>query len=164
MLSPNLVNAMNYVYRGSAIATSHWLLHTMQNTILISCNLTMDNLNKCESSAHEQGSDVLCELEKEPFSLWDHFRALYTTYASYIYRVFQEERSIFWEVIVSVILSNIVYAYVSYSERFPRYYFTVNTWHNSKPWNSSKLYLRTYLPPHRTPMLFSYKGISVNTV
>jgi hypothetical protein len=36
-----------------------------------------------------------------------------------IYRVSQEERSIFWEVTVSVILSS-VYVHVSYSERFPR--------------------------------------------
>jgi hypothetical protein len=36
------------------------------------------------------------------------------------YRMSQEERSIFWEVIVSVILSINVYVYVSYSERFPR--------------------------------------------
>jgi hypothetical protein len=38
-----------------------------------------------------------------------------------IYRVSQEERSVFWKVIVSVILSKkIVYVHVSYSERFPR--------------------------------------------
>jgi hypothetical protein len=36
------------------------------------------------------------------------------------YRVSQEERSIFWEVMISVILSKkSVYAHVSYSERFP---------------------------------------------
>jgi hypothetical protein len=41
-----------------------------------------------------------------------------------LYRMFQEERSIFWEVIVSKQKS--VYVHVSYSERFPRYsYFTV---------------------------------------
>jgi hypothetical protein len=38
-----------------------------------------------------------------------------------IYRVSQEERSIFWEVIVSVILSKKLYMNMSYSERFPRY-------------------------------------------
>ena len=39
-----------------------------------------------------------------------------------IYRMSQEERSIFWEVIVSVILSKKpLYEHVSYSERFPRY-------------------------------------------
>jgi hypothetical protein len=39
----------------------------------------------------------------------------------------QGERSIFWEAIVSVILSKkCVYVHVTYSERFPRYsYFTV---------------------------------------
>jgi hypothetical protein len=31
----------------------------------------------------------------------------------------QEEKSIFWEVIISVILRKIVYEHVSYSERFP---------------------------------------------
>jgi hypothetical protein len=38
-----------------------------------------------------------------------------------IYKVSQEERSIFWEDIVSVILSkkNCVCIHVSYSERFP---------------------------------------------
>jgi hypothetical protein len=42
------------------------------------------------------------------------------------YRVSQEEGSIYWEVIASVILNKKVYMYVSYSERFPRYsYFTV---------------------------------------
>jgi hypothetical protein len=39
----------------------------------------------------------------------------------FIYRMSQEERTIFWEVIVSVILSQkIVYVHVSYPERFPR--------------------------------------------
>jgi hypothetical protein len=39
-----------------------------------------------------------------------------------IYRVSQEERTIFWEVIVSLILSKkTLYEHVSYSERFPRY-------------------------------------------
>jgi hypothetical protein len=43
-----------------------------------------------------------------------------------IYRLPQEERSIFWEVIVTVILSKIVYIHVSYFERFPRQsYFSV---------------------------------------
>jgi len=37
-----------------------------------------------------------------------------------IYRVSQEERSIFWEVIVLAILSKNVYMNVSYSERFAR--------------------------------------------
>jgi hypothetical protein len=45
---------------------------------------------------------------------------------SALYRVSQEGRSIFWEVIVSVILSETVYMHMSYSERFPRQsYFTV---------------------------------------
>jgi hypothetical protein len=46
---------------------------------------------------------------------------------SMLYGVSQEEMSIFWEVIVSVILrKNTVYVHVSYSERFPRYsYFPV---------------------------------------
>jgi hypothetical protein len=40
--------------------------------------------------------------------------------------VSQEERSILWEDTVSVILSKNIYAYKSYSERFPEYgYFTV---------------------------------------
>jgi hypothetical protein len=40
-----------------------------------------------------------------------------------LYRMSQEERSIFWELIVSVI---IVYILVSCSKQFPRYsYFTV---------------------------------------
>jgi hypothetical protein len=39
----------------------------------------------------------------------------------FVYRVYQEERSVFWEVIVSVVLSKKkVYIHVSYSERFPR--------------------------------------------
>jgi hypothetical protein len=38
----------------------------------------------------------------------------------FVYRVSREEMSIFWEVIVSVILSKKVYMYVSYSERFLR--------------------------------------------
>ena len=38
-----------------------------------------------------------------------------------LYWVSQEERSIFWEVIVAVILSKkTLYEHVSYSERFPR--------------------------------------------
>jgi len=37
-----------------------------------------------------------------------------------LYRVSQEEMSIFWEVIVLVILSKRVYMYVSYSEWFLR--------------------------------------------
>jgi hypothetical protein len=38
-----------------------------------------------------------------------------------IYRMSHEERSIFWEVTVSVILSKkSVYVHVSYSEQFPR--------------------------------------------
>jgi hypothetical protein len=43
-----------------------------------------------------------------------------------LYTMSQEDRSIFWEVIVSVILRKTVYVIVSYYERFPRYsYFTV---------------------------------------
>jgi hypothetical protein len=39
-----------------------------------------------------------------------------------VYRMSQEERTIFWEVIVWVILSKkTLYEHVSYSERFPRY-------------------------------------------
>jgi hypothetical protein len=39
-----------------------------------------------------------------------------------LYRVSQKERSVFWEVIVLVILSKkTLYEHVSYSERFPRY-------------------------------------------
>jgi hypothetical protein len=42
-------------------------------------------------------------------------------FAVLLYRVSQKERSIYWEVIVSVILSkNNVYVRVSYSEPFPR--------------------------------------------
>jgi hypothetical protein len=38
-----------------------------------------------------------------------------------VYRLSQEERSIFWVVIVSVIINKkSVHVYVSYSERFPR--------------------------------------------
>jgi hypothetical protein len=37
-----------------------------------------------------------------------------------LYRVSQEEMSIFWQVIVSAILSKRVYLYLSYSEWFPR--------------------------------------------
>jgi hypothetical protein len=36
-----------------------------------------------------------------------------------VYRMSQEERSVFWAVTVSAILSG-VYVHVSYSERFPR--------------------------------------------
>jgi hypothetical protein len=44
----------------------------------------------------------------------------------FTFRVSEEERSIFWEVIVSVILTKTVYVHVSYSELFPRYnYFTI---------------------------------------
>jgi hypothetical protein len=43
-----------------------------------------------------------------------------TTFSvSRLYRVSQEERSIFWEVNVSVILRKTLYEHVSYSERFP---------------------------------------------
>jgi hypothetical protein len=49
-----------------------------------------------------------------------------------IYRMFQEERSILWEIRVSAIVIKKTYVHVSYSERFPRYrYFTVqfqNCW------------------------------------
>jgi hypothetical protein len=46
---------------------------------------------------------------------------------NYIYRVSEEERSLFWEVIVSVILSKqkSVYVHVSCSERFLRFHCTV---------------------------------------
>jgi hypothetical protein len=55
--------------------------------------------------------------------------------------VSQEERSIFWEVIVSVILSKIVYVHVSYSERFPRYsYFTEQTSNTPCPHTSYKVH------------------------
>jgi hypothetical protein len=40
------------------------------------------------------GSDVLRELQKEPFSLWDDFRTLYT-YASYIYNKYMINIEIF---------------------------------------------------------------------
>jgi Leu/Phe-tRNA-protein transferase len=50
---------------------------------------------------------------------------LVTQFRDGIYRMFQEERSIFWDVTISVILSS-VFVHLSYSERFPRYsYFTV---------------------------------------
>jgi hypothetical protein len=39
----------------------------------------------------------------------------------YICKVSQEERSIFWEVMVSVILRKILYVHVSFSERFPAF-------------------------------------------
>jgi hypothetical protein len=42
-----------------------------------------------------------------------------------VYRVPQEEWSIFWEVIVSVILRKRVYMYISYSEQFPRLHCTL---------------------------------------
>jgi hypothetical protein len=50
-----------------------------------------------------------------------------TLSVSTLYRVFQVERSVFLEVIVSVTLSKIVYIHVSYSEWFPRCsYFTAH--------------------------------------
>jgi len=43
-----------------------------------------------------------------------------------LYRVSEEEMSIFWEVILSVILSKIVRVHISYSERFSIYsYYTM---------------------------------------
>jgi hypothetical protein len=49
----------------------------------------------------------------------NHATSYLTDQTSCTYRVPQEERSIFWQVIVSVILSKKLYVHVSYSERFP---------------------------------------------
>jgi hypothetical protein len=52
--------------------------------------------------------------------MW-HAQQEITHLTNYIlYREFQEERSVFWEVIVAAILSKNLNVHVSYSERFPR--------------------------------------------
>jgi hypothetical protein len=65
---------------------------------------------RCADSFH-----ILTALNIEIMVVWN------VTPWSHIYRMPQEERSIFWEVTVSAILSEkSAYVHVSYSERFPR--------------------------------------------
>jgi hypothetical protein len=58
----------------------------------------------------------------------------------FIHRVSQEERSIFCEVIVWVILSKILYAYKFYSERFPTQSYFRQTSKTPCPHTSCKMH------------------------
>jgi hypothetical protein len=94
-----LSNTAHHLHRKHACPLSHTHTHTHTRQCFSSYQINVCTLiaNNCTSPC----SEICC------------------TISFYIYRMSQDERSISWEVIVSVILSKkSVYVDVSYSERF----------------------------------------------